>query len=113
MADRCFQASRARRAESAAKSRALPPEKPLLEVAVVTDRTDPKLVHLDGLNLSRAWCMRSIAKALPQNDPSRSILTRAAAAHAQAALPYVASGNYEGEHWLASFAVYLLTTPSP
>jgi len=87
--------------------------KQLMQPAVVTDRTDPKLVHLDGLNLSRAWCMRSIAAALPQNDPARRILTSAATAHANAALPYVASGNYEGEHWLASFAVYLLTTPSP
>ena len=85
----------------------------LLRPAIVTDRTDPKLVHLDGLNLSRAWCMRSIAVALPQNDPSRKILTRSAIAHAQAALPYVASGNYEGEHWLASFAVYMLTRPAP
>ena len=57
--------------------------------------------------------MRSIAVALPQNDLSRKVLTRSAIAHAQAALPYVASGNYEGEHWLASFAVYLLTTPAP
>jgi hypothetical protein len=87
--------------------------KALLQPAIVTDRTDPKLVHLDGLNLSRAWCMRSIAFALPQNDPARKVLARAAAAHAQAALYHVASGNYEGEHWLASFAVYLLTTPSP
>src|SRR5690349_13443768 len=87
--------------------------KQLLQPAIVTDRTDPKLVHLDGLNLSRAWCMRSIANALPRNDPARSILARSATAHAQAALPYVASGNYEGEHWLASFAVYLLTTPQP
>jgi hypothetical protein len=85
----------------------------LLQSAIVTDRTDPKLVHLDGLNLSRAWCMRSIARALPQNDPARRILARSAAAHAQAALPYVTSGNYEGEHWLASFAVYMLTTPAP
>ena len=87
--------------------------KPLLQPAIVTDRSDPKLVHLDGLNLSRAWCMRSIAAALPQNDPARRILVRSAAAHAQAALPFIASGNYEGEHWLASFAVYMLTTPSP
>jgi hypothetical protein len=87
--------------------------KALLQAAIVTDRTDPKLVHLDGLNLSRAWCMRSIANALPQNDPARRILTNSAVAHAQAALPYVTSGNYEGEHWLASFAVYLLTTPAP
>ncbi len=83
--------------------------KQLLQPAVVTDRTDPKLVHLDGLNFSRAWCMRSIAAALPANDPARKILARSAAAHANAALPFVASGNYEGEHWLASFAVYLLT----
>jgi len=85
----------------------------LLRSATVTDRTDPKLVHLDGLNLSRAWCMRHIAGALPQTDPTRRILARSAAAHAEAALPYVTSGNYEGEHWLASFAVYMLTTPSP
>lgn len=87
--------------------------KALLQAAIVTDRTDPKLVHLDGLNLSRAWCMRSIAVALPQNSPARKVLAGSAAAHAKAALPYVTSGNYEGEHWLASFAVYMLTTPSP
>jgi hypothetical protein len=87
--------------------------KALLQPAIVTDRTDPKLVHLDGLNLSRAWCMRSIAAALPQNDPSRKTLTRSAIAHPQVTLPHVASGNYEGEHWLASFAVYLLTTATP
>jgi hypothetical protein len=85
----------------------------LLEPAIVTDRTDPKLVHLDGLNLSRAWCMRSIASALPERDPARRILKRSADAHARAALGFVASGNYEGEHWLASFAVYMLTTPQP
>jgi len=87
--------------------------KALLQPAIVTDRTDPKLVHLDGLNLSRAWCMRNIAVALPQNDPARRVLSRSALAHAKVTLPHVSSGNYEGEHWLASFAVYLLTTPSP
>ena len=87
--------------------------KQLLQPAIVTDRTDPKLVHLDGLNLSRAWCMRSIATALPRHDPARAVLARSATAHAQAALPHVASGSYEGEHWLASFAVYMLTTPAP
>ncbi len=87
--------------------------KALLEPAIVTDRTDPKLVHLDGLNLSRAWCMRSIATALPRNDPAKAVLAHSATAHAQAALPHVASGSYEGEHWLASFAVYMLTTPQP
>src|SRR5215831_89731 len=85
--------------------------KALLEPAVVTDRTDPKLVHLDGLNLSRAWCMANFANVLPATDPLQRILAASATAHANAALPYIASGNYEGEHWLASFAVYLLTTP--
>jgi len=80
----------------------------LLNIATVTDRTDPKLVHLDGLNLSRAWCMLHIANALPANDPARKVLMDAANAHARDALDHVASGNYEGEHWLASFAVYLL-----
>ena len=87
--------------------------KSILRPAVVSDRTDPKLVHLDGLNLSRAWCMRSIAAALPPNDPAREMLAQAAAQHAQDALVHVASGNYEGEHWLASFAVFLLSTPAP
>jgi hypothetical protein len=87
--------------------------KNLLSPATVTDRTDPQIVHLDGLNLSRAWCMRSIARALPEGDPARKVLTEAAARHAEAALEHVASGDYAGEHWLASFATYLLTTPTP
>ena len=85
----------------------------LLQPAVVTDRTDPKLVHLDGLNLSRAWCMRSIAAILPKTDPMRRVLKVSARAHAHDALAHVASGDYAGEHWLASFAVYLLSTPEP
>ena len=80
----------------------------LLTPAIVADRTDAKIVHLDGLNLSRAWCMKSIAAALPKNDPMQKILLKAAEAHAKSALPNITSGNYEGEHWLASFAVYLL-----
>jgi hypothetical protein len=87
--------------------------KSLLEPAKVTDRTDPQLVHLDGLNLSRAWCMRSIAAALPKDDPARKVLAESSARHAEAALRHVASGDYAGEHWLASFAVYLLSTPGP
>lgn len=83
--------------------------KNLLAPATVTDRTDPQLVHLDGLNLSRARCMRSIAGALPEGDPVRAALVAAADAHAAAALPHVASGDYAGEHWLASFATWLLT----
>ena len=82
----------------------------VLEPAVVADPTDPRLVHLDGLNLSRAWTLRGIASALPAKDPRRPILQKAAEEHARAGLARVSSGNYEGEHWLASFAVYLLTT---
>lgn len=80
-----------------------------LSPAVVTDPTDPKLVHLDGLNLTRAWTLRAIAQALPRSDSRRQILQEAAEAHARAGLARVSSGNYEGEHWLASFAVYFLT----
>jgi hypothetical protein len=85
--------------------------KALLTPAVVTDRSDPQLVHLDGVNLSRAWCMKSIAAALPADDPARQVLADSASRHAEAALQHVASGEYAGEHWLASFAVYLLSEP--
>jgi hypothetical protein len=84
--------------------------KGLLTPATVSDRSDPKLVHLDGLNLSRAWCMRSIAATLPADDPARRVLVESAAHHAAAGLQQVASGDYAGEHWLATFAVYLLST---
>ena len=83
--------------------------KSLFTPALVTDRTDPQLVHLDGLNLSRAWCLRGIAAALAEDDPARDALSTSAARHAEAGLEHVASGDYAGEHWLASFAVYLLT----
>ncbi len=90
---------------------ALPRGEPkrLLTPAEVLDRSDPKLVHLDGLNLSRAWCMRHIAATLPADDPARKVLADGAVLHARAGLAHVASGDYVGEHWLASFAVYLLT----
>jgi len=81
----------------------------LLNPADVSDRSDPKIVHLDGLNLSRAWCMRAVAGALPEEDPLRFTLLTSAERHARATLPHIASGNYEGEHWLATFAVYMLT----
>lgn len=86
--------------------------KSLFVPAIVSDRSDPQIVHLDGLNLSRAWCMRSIAMALPEDDPARKALLQAAADHAASAVKHVTSGDYEGEHWLASFAVYLLTLDS-
>ena len=76
----------------------------------MSDRSDPQIVHLDGLNLSRAWCMRHIAASLPGDSPARKILKESADRHAEAALRHVASGDYAGEHWLASFAVYLLST---
>jgi len=75
----------------------------------VTDRADPQLVHLDGLNLSRAWCMKGIASVLPADDPARKLLVESAAKHADAALKHVASGEYSGEHWLASFAIHMLS----
>jgi hypothetical protein len=72
----------------------------------VRDRRDPKLAHLDGLNLSRAWCMRAIAAALPRGGAQDELLA-IAQAHAKEGLAHVATGDYMGEHWLASFAVYL------
>ncbi|MFN2546003.1 MAG: DUF2891 domain-containing protein [Myxococcales bacterium] len=78
--------------------------KPLkLDPAVVSDRTDPKIVHLDGLNLSRADALYQLSKALGDAK-----LARLADQHAEATLPHVASGSYEGEHWLATFAVHML-----
>jgi DUF2891 family protein len=76
---------------------------------IVSDPTDGKLVHLAGLNLVRAWTQRGIASALPAGDCRRATLLKAAAAHSEAGQQYIFSGFYEGEHWLASFAVYLLT----
>ena len=74
----------------------------------VADRTDPQIVHLDGLNLSRAWCMRGIAAALPANDVRAAVLRDAAETHLAAGLAGIGSGDYLGEHWLASFAVLAL-----
>lgn len=76
--------------------------------AIVKDRTDGQLVHLDGLNLSRAWCLWNIGGVLPVSDPRRTRLFEAAARHAEAGLAHVTSGDYMSEHWLASFAVYML-----
>lgn len=81
----------------------------LLTPVSVSDLTDGKIVHLAGLNMNRAWTMRGIASVLPPDDPRRKILNDSAAEHAAAGLQYVFSGHYEGEHWLATFAVYVLT----
>jgi len=80
-----------------------------LPVAEVTDRTDGKLAHLDGLNLSRAWMLEGIASGLPPGDPRISILRAAADSHRRAGLSAVTGKHYEGGHWLGSFAVYLVT----
>jgi hypothetical protein len=78
-----------------------------LEPAVVTDRSDPKLAHIDGLNLSRAWMLDGIAHGLPPDDTRIPALRAASARHADAALPAVTGEYYEGGHWLGTFAVYL------
>jgi hypothetical protein len=64
---------------------------------------------LAGLNLSRAWALRGVVSALAASDPRRSPLEAAAGAHETAGLQHIFSGHYEGEHWLATFAVYLVT----
>jgi hypothetical protein len=76
----------------------------------VSDRSDPYIVHLDGLNLARAWCWRDIAAALADADPRMAIAAAAAALHLRAGLPAVAGADYAGAHWLATFAVLALTT---
>ncbi|HHS13219.1 MAG TPA: DUF2891 domain-containing protein [bacterium] len=82
----------------------------LINPATVSDRTDPKIVHLDGLNLSRAWCFLGIASSMKKDVHEQSIIVHAAIEHAKDALSNVGSGHYEGDHWLASFAVYMLST---
>jgi hypothetical protein len=80
-----------------------------LAPGVVTDRGDPKLAHIDGLNLSRAWMLEGIAAGLPSNDRRRAALQAAAHTHRDAGLVGATGEHYEGGHWLATFAVYLLT----
>ena len=77
----------------------------LVHSGIVSDRSDGKIAHLDGLNLSRAWCWRGLAPLLP---PNRAHVARETAAeHLAAAMPHLA-GDYMGEHWLASFALALM-----
>lgn len=80
-----------------------------LRPVVSPDPSDPKLAHLDGLNLSRAWMLEGILSALPNDDPRRASLQAAADAHRRAGLAAVTGEHYEGGHWLGSFAVYLTT----
>ena len=83
--------------------------KNLLTPVEVTDVTDGKLVHLAGLDLSRGWTFNGIKSALDKSDPRYDIFVKATNDHAQMGFKYVFSGHYEGEHWLATFAIYLLT----
>jgi hypothetical protein len=80
-----------------------------LAPGIVTDRADPKLAHIDGLNLSRAWMLEGVARGLPAGDPRVRVLEAAAAKHRAAALPEVTGEHYEGGHWLGTFAVYLVS----
>lgn len=80
-----------------------------LPPAVVTDRGDGKLAHLDGLNLSRAWMLEGIAAGLPPDDPRLASLRATAALHRTVGLAAVTGEHYAGGHWLGSFAVYLVT----
>jgi len=88
-----------------------------LDCADVADETDGRLVHLHGLNLSRAWNLANIAAALPPGDPRRTALESAAERHRLAGVrATLATGHYAGDHWLPTFAVYLLSgasTPRP
>ena len=80
-----------------------------LAPGVVKDAEDGKLVHLDGVNLSRAWALQGIAAGLPESDPRRAALGAAAAVHRETGIAAVSDEHYSGSHWLGSFATYLVT----
>jgi len=80
-----------------------------LQLVVSPDPSDPKLAHLDGLNLSRAWMLEGIATELPKNDSRLLMIKEAAEEHRRAGLAAVTGKHYEGGHWLGSFGVYLVT----
>jgi hypothetical protein len=80
-----------------------------LQPVVSPDPSDPKLAHLDGLNLSRAWMLEGIASGLPKTDKRLGSIMATAEAHRRAGLAAVTGEHYEGGHWLGSFAVYLVT----
>jgi hypothetical protein len=76
----------------------------LFAPAIPSDRGDGKIAHLDGLNLSRAWCFRALAAAMPPADRRAAVMRDAASRHLDASLPHLA-GDYMGEHWLATYAL--------
>jgi hypothetical protein len=80
-----------------------------LQLAEITDRTDGKLAHLDGLHISRAWALEGMANGLPASDTRRSSIKAAARRQGDSGLAAVTGEHYEGGHWLGSFATYLVT----
>ena len=80
-----------------------------LAPGIVKDASDGKLVHLDGVNLSRAWNLENLAAHLPAGDPRIASLNAAASVHRETGLKAVTDAHYSGSHWLASFATYLIT----
>ena len=85
----------------------------LLDPVAVDDRTDGRIVHLDGLNLSRAWSWRSLAAALGTTTVRGGEADAAAGRHLEAALPHVVDGAYVATHWLGTFALLALTAVEP
>jgi hypothetical protein len=81
----------------------------IVKLPVVSDRSDFQIVHLDGLAISRAWCMKGLARILPDHNKTKLLFEKTSDFFLEQALPNVLSGNYGGEHWLASFAVYALS----
>jgi hypothetical protein len=77
-----------------------------METGKVSDRTDGKLVHLDGVNFSRAWSLNEIAKDLPEYAHLKNIANQ----HINYSLPNIVGDSYEGGHWLGSFAIYALNS---
>ncbi len=93
--------------------RALPGlEARALSPARVSDPSDGRLAHLDGLNLSRAWMLFAIAAALEADDPRRRVCVALAETHERAGIAAIGGRPYEGTHWLGTFAAYLLTHPA-
>ncbi|MBV8654230.1 MAG: DUF2891 family protein, partial [Alphaproteobacteria bacterium] len=92
----------------------LPAQQPatLFRPATVSDRSDGKIAHLDGLNLSRAWCWRALAGTFAAEDPRGVLAAETAEAHLAASLPHV-TGDYMGEHWLATYALLALDSEDP
>jgi hypothetical protein len=79
----------------------------LFQPVAVSDRSDGRIAHLDGLNLSRAWCWSRLAAAIPRADPRAGVMRDAAARHLEASIGHIAD-DYMGGHWLASFALLAL-----